>query len=145
MQMQEIMQFVSAHPILSVAWIVLFVAVVVMTFKSRFSKVKEISRGEATHLINKEDAVVVDTRTREDFRRGHITNAINLTPSDLKSGSLGELAKFKGQPVIIVCANGTTARESGEHVVKAGFDKVFTLKDGIAGWVADNLPLARGK
>ena len=40
MQMQEIMQFVSAHPILSVAWIVLFVAVLVTTFKSRFSKVK---------------------------------------------------------------------------------------------------------
>ncbi|MGO1238378.1 MAG: rhodanese-like domain-containing protein, partial [Hafnia alvei] len=45
--MQEIMQFVSAHPILSVAWIVLFVAVLVTTFKSRFSKVKEITRGEA--------------------------------------------------------------------------------------------------
>ena len=37
MQMQEIMQFVSAHPILSVAWIVLFVAVLVTTFKSRIS------------------------------------------------------------------------------------------------------------
>lgn len=45
MQMQEIMQFVTAHPVLSVAWIVLFVAVVVMTLKSRFSKVKEVSRG----------------------------------------------------------------------------------------------------
>lgn len=54
MQMQEIMQFVTAHPVLSVAWIVLFVAVVVMTIKSRFSKVKDISRGQATQLINKE-------------------------------------------------------------------------------------------
>lgn len=88
MQMQEIMQFVSAHPILSVAWIVLFVAVLVTTFKSRFSKVKEITRGEATLLINKEDAVVVDTRTREDFRKGHLANSLNLTPSDLKMAAL---------------------------------------------------------
>ena len=69
--LQEIMPFVSRHPILSPAWIALLVAVIVMTFKSRFSKVKEIARGEAIRLINKEEAVVVDTRSRDDFRRGH--------------------------------------------------------------------------
>ena len=145
MQMQEIMQFVTAHPVLSVVWIVLFIAVVVMTIKSRFSKVKDISRGQATQLINKEDAVVVDTRTRDEYRKGHIANSVNLTPSELKSGSFGELEKHKAQPVIVVCANGMTSRQSGEHLVNAGFAQVFSLKDGIAGWQGDNLPLARGK
>ena len=56
--MQEIMQFVGRHPILSIAWIALLVAVLVTTFKSLTSKVKVITRGEATRLINKEDAVV---------------------------------------------------------------------------------------
>ncbi|MFC0226536.1 rhodanese-like domain-containing protein [Serratia aquatilis] len=143
--LQEIMQFVSRHPILSLAWIVLLVAVIVMTFKSRFSKVKEIARGEATLLINKEDAVIVDTRSRDDFRRGHIANAINLTASELKGGSYGELEKHKAQPVIVVCANGTTSREPAEHLSKAGFEKVYTLKDGVAGWSGENLPLVRGK
>ncbi|EFF3680338.1 rhodanese-like domain-containing protein, partial [Escherichia coli] len=54
--MQEIMQFVGRHPILSIAWIALLVAVLVTTFKSLTSKVKVITRGEATRLINKEDA-----------------------------------------------------------------------------------------
>ena len=52
--MQEIMQFVGRHPILSIAWIALLVAVLVTTFKSLTSKVKVITRGEATRLINKE-------------------------------------------------------------------------------------------
>ncbi|MFI8417838.1 rhodanese-like domain-containing protein [Serratia sp. NPDC078593] len=143
--LQEIMQFVSKHPILSLAWVALLVAVIVMTFKSRFSKVKEITRGEATRLINKEDAVVVDTRSREDFRKGHIANAINLTASEIKNGSLGELEKHKTQPVIVVCANGTAARAPAEELNKAGFENVTTLKDGIAGWSGENLPLARGK
>ncbi|WP_422528714.1 rhodanese-like domain-containing protein [Serratia fonticola] len=143
--LQEIMQFVSRHPILSLAWVGLLAAVIVMTFKSRFSKVKEIARGEATRLINKEDAVVVDTRTRDDFRRGHIANAINLTASEIKSGSFGELDKHKAQPVIVVCANGTTSREPAENLSKAGFEQVYTLKDGIAGWSGENLPLVRGK
>ncbi len=45
--MQEIMQFVGRHPILSIAWIALLVAVLVTTFKSLTSKVKVISRGES--------------------------------------------------------------------------------------------------
>ena len=44
--MQEIMQFVGRHPILSIAWIALLVAVIVTTFKSLTSKVKVITRGE---------------------------------------------------------------------------------------------------
>jgi rhodanese-related sulfurtransferase len=143
--LQEIMQFVSRHPILSLSWIALLVAVIVMTIKGRFSKVKEITRGEAIRLINKEDAVVVDTRSREDFRKGHIANAINLTASEIKNGSLGELEKHKAQPIIVACANGTTSRGPAENLDKTGFVSVYVLKDGIAGWSGENLPLARGK
>ena len=111
--MQEIMQFVGRHPILSIAWIALLVAVLVTTFKSLTSKVKVITRGEATRLINKEDAVVVDLRQRDDFRKGHIAGSINLLPSEIKANNVGE--------------------------------QVFVLKEGVAGWAGENLPLVRGK
>jgi len=143
--LQEIMVFVQAHTILSLAWVALLIAVIVTTFKGRFSKVKDITRGEATRLINKEEAVIVDTRSREDYRKGHIPNAINLLAADIKKGTLTEIEKFKAQPVIVVCANGTTARASAEALDKAGFARVFTLKEGIGGWAGENLPLARGK
>ncbi len=93
--MQEIMQFVGRHPILSIAWIALLVAVLVTTFKSLTSKVKVITRGEATRLINKEDAVVVDLRQRDDFRKGHIAGSINLLPSEIKANNVGELGGQK--------------------------------------------------
>ena len=69
--MQEIMQFVGRHPILSIAWIALLVAVLVTTFKSLTSKVKVITRGEATRLINKEDAVVVEDRKSTRLNSSH--------------------------------------------------------------------------
>lgn len=143
--LQEIMQFISQHPILSLAWVLLFGAVVFTSFKNSLSKVKEVTRGEATRLINKEDAVVVDIRTREDYRKGHIANSINLIPSDIKNGNLGELEKHKTQPIIVVCTMGTTSRASADMLSKAGFERVFTLKEGISGWSGENLPLARGK
>lgn len=143
--MQDIMPFISAHPVLSLAWVALLIAVIVTTFKTRFSKVKEISRGEATRLINKEDAVVVDVRAREEFRKGHISTSLNVLNADIKSNNLGDLAKHKAQPVIVVCANGTSSRAAGEGLIAAGFEQVYTLKDGISGWSGENLPLARGK
>ncbi|MBJ7223418.1 MULTISPECIES: rhodanese-like domain-containing protein [unclassified Brenneria] len=143
--MQEIMPFISKHPILSLAWVALLVAVIVLTVKSKLSKVKEVVRGEAIQLINKEDAVIVDIRNRDDYRRGHIANAFNLLPNDIKNGSVGELEKHKAQPVIVVCANGISSREAADNLLKAGFERVLVLKDGLAGWSGENLPLVRGK
>ncbi|RPH31093.1 rhodanese-like domain-containing protein [Buttiauxella warmboldiae] len=143
--MQEIMQFVGRHPILSLAWVALLAAVLFMTFKSLTSKVKVITRGEATRLINKEDAVVVDVRSRDDYRKGHIANSLNVLPADIKSGNFGELEKHKAQPVIVVCGNGISSQESAALLTKAGFEKVTLLKEGIAGWSGENLPLVRGK
>ena len=143
--MQEIMQFVSRHPILSLAWVALLGAVLFTTFKSLTSKVKVISRGEATRLINKEDAVVVDIRQRDDFRKGHIASALNVLPNEIKANNTGELDKHKAQPIIVVDGNGMSAQESANALLKAGFERVFVLKDGVAGWSGENLPLVRGK
>lgn len=145
MQMQEIMQFVSAHPILSLAWIALFFMLITTTIKGRFSKIKEISHDAATGLINKENALIVDTRSHDDYRKGHIANAINITTADLKNGNLAELEKYKSIPVIVACTNGLNSQASGEYLIKAGFERVYALKDGIAGWSAKNLPLTHGK
>ena len=131
--MQEIMQFVGRHPILSIAWIALLVAVLVTT------------RGEATRLINKEDAVVVDLRQRDDFRKGHIAGSINLLPSEIKANNVGELEKHKDKPVIVVDGSGMQCQEPANALTKAGFAQVFVLKEGVAGWAGENLPLVRGK
>ncbi|EOC0124698.1 rhodanese-like domain-containing protein [Cronobacter sakazakii] len=143
--MQEIMQFVGRHPILSIAWIALLAAVIYTTFKSLTSKVKVITRGEATRLINKEDAVVVDIRQRDDFRKGHIASAMNVLPADIKTNNVGELDKHKAKPVIVVDGNGLTAQESATALTNAGFEQVYVLKEGVAGWSGENLPLVRGK
>lgn len=143
--MQEIMQFVSRHPILSIAWVGLLAAVLFTTFKGLTSKIKVITRGEATRLINKEEAVVVDLRQRDDFRKGHIAGSLNLLPAEIKANNLGELEKHKDKPIIVVDGSGMQAQEPANNLNKAGFGRVFVLKEGVAGWSGENLPLVRGK
>ncbi|GAA0491213.1 MULTISPECIES: rhodanese-like domain-containing protein [Tatumella] len=143
--MQDIMEFARNHLVLCLAWVALLVLVIVTTFKGLFSKVKTISRSEATNLINKQDAVVVDVRSRDDFRRGHISGAVNLAAAEIKKGHLTELEKFRNQPVIVTCATGQSSGEAAGQLSAAGFANVSVLKDGISGWSGENLPLVRGK
>lgn len=143
--MQEIMLFISRHPILSLAWIALLIVVIILTFKGLFAKTKNITRAQAIQLINKEEAVTIDLRSRDDFRKEHIIDSINLTPSEIKDNNIGELEKHKQKPIIVVSTNGMEASKPAEQLVQYGFERVFILKEGITGWSNENLPLARGK
>ncbi|MGL5008146.1 MAG: rhodanese-like domain-containing protein [Plesiomonas sp.] len=142
---QQIMQFIQGHTLLSVAWIGLFVAVIVTTYKSRFSPIKTVDNARATQLLNRENAIAVDIRSPEDYRKGHIVDSVNILPSAIKDNHVGELEKYKAQPVIVVCATGMTARSAAENLHKLGFSQVSVLSEGITGWSAAHMPLARGK
>lgn len=141
--MQEITQFIGNHSILSLVWVILLSAIIFTTVQIRFSKVREIARYEAIKLINKEYAVIVDLRNRDDYCKGHIANSLNLTAADIKFGNMGELEKAKRKPVIVVCTRGTLSRTPAQNLIEAGFKRVYVLKEGILGWKGENLPLVR--
>lgn len=138
----EIRPFIENHPILSMSWIVLLIMVVYLTLKTKLSKVKIITNGQAIQLINNENAIIVDVRSNDDFKRGHITNSYNILPIDIQNGSIKTIEKFKESPIIVVTDLGA-ALKSGGNLINAGFTNVYTLNDGITGWNNENLPLVR--
>ncbi|MEI8632214.1 rhodanese-like domain-containing protein [Vibrio sp. PP-XX7] len=143
--MQAYIEFFQQHMILSLAWVGILVALILNIFKSSTAKYQVISANELTYLVNKENGIVLDIRSSDEFRQGHITEAVNLLPSEIKSGSYGVLEKHKSDPIIVVCKTGQTAQEAASSLVEAGFEKVSLLKSGIVAWNEANLPLVRGK
>jgi len=139
----EIIPFVKNHPLLSLGWIALFVIIIYLTVKSKLSKVKTVSNAQTINMMNKQNAVIVDLRSADNFKKGHITEALNILPIDIKNGSIKSLEKYKELPVILVDDNGMLVNTSGDILVKQGFEQVFALKDGIAGWNGENLPLVK--
>jgi len=139
----EIIPFVKSHPLLSLGWIALFVIIIYLTVKSKLSKVKTVSNAQTINMMNKQNAVIVDLRSADNFKKGHITEALNILPIDIKNGSIKSLEKYKEIPVILVDDNGMLVNTSGDILVKQGFEQVFALKDGIAGWNGENLPLVK--
>ncbi|GEA52037.1 rhodanese-like domain-containing protein [Vibrio inusitatus NBRC 102082] len=143
--MQEIFDFVQQNMILSVVWAGLIVALVMNIIKSSTAEYKEVDTQAMTLLINREGGVVVDVRTKDEFKKGHITDSVHILPSEIKDGSFGSLENKKSDPIIVVCKTGQTAVDNANLLAKAGFEKVFVLKHGLTSWSDANLPLVRAK
>lgn len=143
--MQEYIAFFQENMIFSLLWVGLLIALIMNIVKSATAAYKEITVAEVTSLLNRENGVVADIRTQEEFRKGHITDAVHILPSDIKAGNFGSLESRKSDPIIVVCKSGQTAQESANLLSKAGFEKVSLLKNGLIAWNEANLPLVKGK
>lgn len=97
---------------------------------------------QATELINREHARVIDVRGSEDFEKGHINNSSNV-PLEHFNQRIGELDKFKERVIIVYCRSGNSAKSACSALRKAGFAKVYNLAGGAAAWEQAGLPLTR--
>ena len=64
-----------------------------------------LSTTEATQLINRKGAVVLDVRTGEEFAAGHLPSARNVPLDDVEQ-KVAQVIKNKAAPVLIVCKSG---------------------------------------
>lgn len=101
---------------------------------------KGVTVSEATLLINREDAVVLDVRETHEWSAGHIPNARHVALGQLQK-HLSELEKFKGKPVIVCCASGNRSSSACGTLKRAGFERVFNLSGGIGAWTSAGLPV----
>ena len=98
---------------------------------------------QATLLINREDAQVIDVRGSDEYVSGHLPDSRNIPLEQLEARA-GELEKFKDTPVILVCQTGARSANACKQLEKLGFGKVRNLAGGIAGWRAAGLPVRKG-
>lgn len=102
-----------------------------------------LSPTQATLLINRESAEIIDIREPDDYVAGHLPESRNIPAGRLEE-RVGELDKLKDTPLILVCQNGTRSGSECAKLEKLGFAKVHSLEGGIAAWRAAGLPLKKG-
>lgn len=98
---------------------------------------------QATMMINKEDALVLDVREPAEFNAGHILNARNIPLGELDK-RVGELARWKEKPIVVSCASGSRSGSALGVLRKHGFTRAVNLSGGFAAWRAAGLPVGRG-
>jgi rhodanese-related sulfurtransferase len=139
--MEQIFEFTSNHLILVSTFVVLLIALIV---SESLKGGQKISINQATLLINRDHAVLVDLRSEQEYRAGHIAGAINI-PHDTIKTRMKELDKHKERPVILVCKMGHSSGAVGIVLKKAGFNSVQSISGGMAEWSASNLPTVKSK
>lgn len=129
---------------LSLLLAALTVAIIVNEILRLTRGFKTLRPAEATALINRDNALVIDLRAIADFEKGHIPGSKNVLMSQFDPENK-QLAPAKALPVVLVCKTGQTANDAAKRLRKAGFSQVFVLDGGITGWQQADLPLVKGR
>lgn len=137
--MEQIIEFIGNHTLLVSAW---GITVALLIFSERLKGGKSVTPAEATTLINKENAVVLDIRAKKDWDTGRITDAIHIPFAELAKRT-SELKKHQQKPVIVVCNIGQTSGSAVKQLKAEGFENAVRLSGGMSEWKGQNLPVVK--
>lgn len=88
---------------------------------------------EAKAMIDSgENVVILDVRSGEEFRQGHIKNAKNLS-YDLIPFKAADLITDQNVKIIVYCASGARSRAGANSLVSMGYTGVYDM-GGIMSW-----------
>ncbi|MEY4481208.1 MAG: hypothetical protein RIQ84_370 [Pseudomonadota bacterium] len=96
----------------------------------------------AVQWVNQRNAQVVDIRTADEYKTGHIAQSKHLPLADLDNG-IKQLKLDSNKPVILVCLSGSRANTASGKFKKAGFAEVACMDGGISAWNQAGLPLVK--
>lgn len=103
-----------------------------------------VSALQATQLMNREDALVIDVRDPGEYGAGHILGAKSVPLARLEAGEVpAEVVKRKNRSVIVYCERGDRAEKAAAALRKQGFEKAVSLAGGLAAWRQAGLPVEK--
>lgn len=137
--MEQLIEFIGNHVLLVSAF---GISLALLLWSESLKGGKSVTPAQATAMVNKDDAVLLDIRAKKDWETGHITNAIHVPFADLKNRTT-ELTKHKSKPVIVVCNMGQTAGAAVKMLKAEGFENVMRLQGGMTEWKGQNLPIVK--
>jgi len=137
-------EFISHHMLLAMLFVVLIAVLIGNEVSRLFRGYKELTPNGLTLLINRENPLLVDMASAQDFERGHIANARHVPLSQFDPENK-DLAKVKELPVAVYCKDGNTSARAAARLVKAGFKHVYWLGGGLAAWRSAELPTVSGR
>jgi rhodanese-related sulfurtransferase len=141
--MEQLVEFTNNHLWLTAALVGSLFLVIFTEFRLQAGATTNLTPAAAVQMINA-DGQVIDIRSPDEFAKGHIAGARNLTP-DQMDGNKDRLEALKGKQLIIACQNGIQCGRVVADLRRKGYADVYALKGGIAAWQQDGMPLVAGK
>jgi len=102
-----------------------------------FTRVPSVEPEQAADRLRTKEAVVVDVRTRDEWKTGRIRGAVHVPLNEL-SARIGGIPRDR--TLITVCRSGHRSVVAARKLSRAGFE-VENLRGGMGGWARAGLPL----
>jgi len=103
------------------------------------SQIKSIDIDEARRMLEKPGTVLLDVREGDEWRQGHIPQAVGI-PRGFLELRVEEKVPDHKTPVILQCASGTRSLLAARSLRELGYENVYNLTGGFNAWKDRGLP-----
>lgn len=140
--MDQLAEFIGNHIILAGLFLVVLFLFLRSSYQQLGAGMKNVTIEQMTTLVNQQNAKIIDVRSNDSYKQGHIANAINLPLEQIKSGR-AKLDNLKKRNLVVYCQVGRSSMEACKLLNDAGVESVFNLQGGINNWLSEKLPLTK--
>jgi rhodanese-related sulfurtransferase len=140
--MDRLLDYSINHPFLAGGLLLMTLVVLGYEIRQRGATAFAIAPSEAIRMVNA-GAALVDLRSPNQFKDGHIAGAKNL-PGDQIADDPKALERLAAKKVVLYCGDGATTAAAQRTLARAGAKDVYSLRGGLAAWAQENLPVVKG-
>ncbi len=132
----NIYEYIGNNLLISAGLIISLLLLIFNELKIKKQHIATVDPFKAVQLINI-GANVLDLRSADVFKKGHIVNSKNMTKEQvsLKKNSMGN------KTTIIVCETGESSSKLVNNIRSSGVESVYGIRGGINSWSEANMPL----
>jgi len=116
---------VPAEPLQIMNWTIAIVGGLAFGAFFLFKRMSFVSAATARKYLQ-QGALVIDVRSPEEFRSGHVAKAVNIPLGDLRE-NLPCLVKDKNQVLLLHCLSGTRSGIAKRQLKGMGYHNAFNL------------------
>lgn len=94
-------------------------------------------------ILTNPNLIVIDSRKKAEYLKGHIEGATNILNTMLKAEDLEQLSADKNNAILFYC-NGSRCLRSSDSINKArdwGYTNLFWFRGGWKEWTEKRLPV----
>ena len=103
------------------------------TSTAKTNEIRHVSMDDIVKIMDEnKDYVIVDVRTPDEYKEGHIPNAINI-PNETINEAVYNKLKDKNQLILIYCRSGSRSRQAAYKMQKLGYTNLVDF-GGIINW-----------
>lgn len=115
----------NKNVIFAIVIIILIIAVVIVMSLSGTNKsvIQSPNSEEISEIIQDKSITIIDVRTAEEYKTGHVEGAINIPYDEIEN----EVNYDKDQTIAVYCRTGVRSSEAAKTLEKMGYTKIYDL------------------